>query len=65
MSEKGEKQKTSFGPKPVTEENASGPPMLGKGGAIETKKIKKRPPKKAEKVEVSGKVVNKKGKPVK
>ena len=65
LSEKGEKQKSSFGPKPATKENASEPPMLGKGGAIETKKLKKRPPKKVEKVEVSGKVVNKKGKPVK
>jgi Cna protein B-type domain. len=65
LSKEGEEQNTSFGPGPVSEENESGPPSLGKGGAIETKKIKKRPPKRVEKVEVSGKVVNKKGKPVK
>jgi hypothetical protein len=65
LSDKGEKQKTSFGPGPVAEENENGSPTFGKGGAIETKKIKKRPPKRVEKVEVSGKVVNKKGKPVK
>ena len=65
LSEKGEKQKSSFGPKPGAEQNEIKPTTLGKGEAIETKKNKKRVPKKPEKVEVSGKVVNKKGKPVK
>merc|ERR1712138_252917 len=65
LTKEGEEQSTSFGPKPVVEENENDPPTIGKGSAIETKKIKKRPPKRVEKVEVSGKVVNKKGKPVK
>ena len=40
LSKDGEEQNTAFGPKPVVEENESGPPALGIGGAIETKKIK-------------------------
>ena len=65
LSEKGEKQKSSFGPKPnVSDDNVQGPPTLQKGGALAGKTMKK-PPKKVEKVSVSGKVLNKKGKPVK
>ena len=65
LSEKGEKQKSSFGPKPtLSSDNAEGPPALQKGGALADRTIKK-PPKKVEKVSVSGKVLNKKGKPVK
>ena len=65
LSEKGEKQKSSFGPKPtVRDDNVEGPPTLQKGGALEARAIKK-PPKKVEKVSVGGKVLNKKGKPVK
>jgi len=71
ISKKGEKQNASFGSKPVNnDEVVSLPPELGKGGALETGAVKpsKKPakrPKKIEKVSVSGKVVNKKGKPVK
>ena len=65
LSEKGEKQKSSFGPKPTLSDDKIGAaPDLQKGGALAGRKIKK-PPKKVEKVSLNGKVLNKKGKPVK
>ena len=64
LSEKGEKQKSSFGPKPTLSDDKIGAaPALQKGGALAGRKTKK-PPKKVEKVSLSGKVLNKKGKPV-
>ena len=65
LSKKGEKQKSSFGPKPTLSDDKIGAaPDLQKGGALAGRKIKK-PPKKVEKVSLNGKVLNKKGKPVK
>jgi len=65
LSEKGAKQKSSFGPKPsLSDNNIGAPPDLKKGGALAGRTTKK-PPKKVEKVSLSGKVLNKKGKPVK
>ena len=65
LSEKGEKQKSSFGPKPtLSDDKIVAAPALQKGGALAGRKTKK-PPKKVEKVSLSGKVLNKKGKPVK
>ena len=50
LSEKGEKQKSSFGPKPTLSDDKIGAaPDLQKGGALAGRKIKK-PPKKVEKV---------------
>ena len=71
ISKKGEKQNTSFGTESVIDDElVSATSDIGKsdslkaGTAVKEKKPKKRP-KKIEKVSVSGKVVNKKGKPVK
>ena len=65
LSEKGEKQKSSFGPKPTLSDDKIGAaPDLQKGGALAGRKIKK-PPKKVEKVSLNGKVLNKTAKPVK
>ena len=69
LSEKNQKkQKVSFGPKPT--DTGSADPMVHAAGAIGDKPdsqkiIKKKPPKKAEKVSLNGKVINQKGKPVK
>ena len=51
----GEKQKTSFGSEPINnEEIVSGPPALGKGGALETSAVKAN--KKPKKNKVSKKI---------
>ena len=66
LSEKGNEIKTSFGPNPDTNEEAT---TLADENPdkkqIQKPKKRKRIPKKAEKVFVSGKVLNKKEKPVK
>jgi hypothetical protein len=65
LSEKGGKQKSSFGPEPTLSDDKIGAtPDLQKGGALAGRQTKK-PPKKVEKVSLSGKVLNKKGKPEK
>jgi hypothetical protein len=66
LSEKGGKQKSSFGPKPSLSDNNVGPPTLQKGGALAGRQTKK-PPKKVESetVSVAGVVIDSKGKPVK
>ena len=66
LSEKGTKVKTSFGPEPTINEEAAA--LIKYDTEQKTKqkaKKRKKMPKKAEKVFVSGKVLNKKGKPVK
>ncbi|OUW79849.1 MAG: hypothetical protein CBD77_01545 [bacterium TMED217] len=72
LSEKGKNQKTSFGPKPESNDDlaltSSQEPEKDLNSELTKNKANKRPtkkPKKIEKVFVSGKVVNKKGKPVK
>ena len=66
LSEKGTKIKTSFGPEPTVDEEATASIENDNEQKIVQKpKKRKRMPKKAEKVFVSGKVLNKKGKPFK
>ena len=66
LTKEGNKIKASFGPKPKADDGGA---SMAHGGKINTTtatpKKKKKIPKKVEKVFVSGKVINKKGKPVK
>ena len=66
LTEEGNKIKTSFGPNPKTE-NGGANIAYGKSPITpnSSQKSVKKIPKKVEKVFVSGKVINKKGKPVK
>ncbi len=66
LTKKGNKIKASFGPKPKADDGGASMAYGGKPNITATKKKKKKKvPKKVEKVFVSGKVINKKGKPVK
>ena len=66
LSEKGTRIKTSFGPEPTINKEAAKLIKNDTKQKTEQKpKKRKKMPKKAEKVFVSGKVLNKKGKPVK
>ena len=66
LSEKGTRIKTSFGPEPTINKEAATLIKNDTKQKTEQKpKKRKKMPKKAEKVFVSGKVLNKKGKPVK
>ena len=66
LSKKGEKIKKSFGPNPKKKDDGTNMTIDRGSSEIAKKQLKnKKIPKKQEKVFVSGKVVNKKGKPVK
>ena len=66
LSKKGTRIKTSFGPEPIINKEAATLIKNDTKQKTEQKpKKRKKMPKKAEKVFVSGKVLNKKGKPVK
>ena len=66
LSKKGEEIKKSFGPNPEIKEGGANMAEGGPLSMLTKKQVKKKKiPKKKEKVFVSGKVVNKKGKPVK
>jgi hypothetical protein len=66
LSKKGEEIKKSFGPNPEIKEGGANMAEGGPPSQLTKKLVKKKKiPKKKEKVFVSGKVVNKKGKPVK
>ena len=64
LTKDGNKIKASFGPKPKADDGGASMAYGGKPTTAAPKK-KKKVPKKVEKVFVSGKVINKKGKPVK
>ncbi|MDC3159086.1 carboxypeptidase-like regulatory domain-containing protein, partial [bacterium] len=66
LSKKGEKIKKSFGPNPEIKDGGANMAEVGPPSQLTKKQVKKKKiPKKQEKVFVSGKVLNKKGKPVK